>query len=119
MANLEGDLAQFTGTEHYYRSILPKVVYTDGMKYLADETAAHWFIDKIAALQLLPKIKKEHFQVWKLKVADEKGKLTVEDGNGHRVYSEDIQYTDFPLAHIDVWAVNDGEITVIMLPSEY
>ena len=91
-----------------------KVLYTEGVQYLAEQAGAYWLIDKVATLQLEQKIKAEEFQVWKLRVADERATLACEDGNGNEVYREAIDFTDFPLAEIDLWFENN----VIMLPSE-
>lgn len=113
---LEYDLRQFTGTDQWYRhSLCRKILYTDGVKYLADVAGAHWLVDKIATNQMRSKIKAEEFQVWKLKVDDSKGVLTCEDGNGGRLHREKLTFTDFPLAEIDLWV----EGNVILLPSEH
>ncbi len=37
----KSDLSHFTGTENYYRHWTRRLVYTDGVKYLADEGNAH------------------------------------------------------------------------------
>ena len=109
-------MAQFTGTEHWYQHPLVRSVsYTDGVKYVADTVGAHWLVDKVATLQMLPEIKGEEFQVWKLAVADHKATLTCEDGNDHEVYREAIEFTDFPEPGISLWFTDN----VILLPSEY
>ena len=63
-------LAQFTGTENWYRhAINRKVLFTDGAKYVADQAAAYWLLDEIALIQPYnSRIAAESFQVWKLKV---------------------------------------------------
>ncbi|WP_065755218.1 DUF6876 family protein [Bradyrhizobium paxllaeri] len=121
----ERDLAQFTGTEQWYRhSLIRSVLYTDGVKYLAEKASAYWLIDKIATLQTLRKIGAEPFQVWKLELlpAGHRAKLTCADGGkaenaGKAVtlYSEVIEFTDFPLEKVELW-VEGG---VILLPSEH
>jgi hypothetical protein len=109
------DLAQFTGTTQWFRhGLMRQVLYTEGVQYLAEQAGAYWLIDKVATLQLEPKISAEGFQVWKLRVADDTATLTCEDGNDNTVYREAIGFTDFPLAEIDLWF----EDNVIMLPSE-
>lgn len=120
MSLTHSDLNQFTGTETWYRhNLARKVIYTDGVKYLADHAGAYWLIDKIAiAQQFEPKLKGEEFQCWKLRVKDSKATLTCDDGNGHVLLSEEITYTDFPLAEIDLW-VEVGEAPCILLPSEH
>lgn len=113
------DLAQFTGSETFYRhNLMRNVVYTEGVQFLADKGGAYWLIDKIATLQMDPKVRAEAFQAWKLEVVDGKARLTCDDGNGVFVYAEHIDYTDFPLSEITLWAVQ-GEHRTIMLPSEY
>ena len=110
------DLAQFTGSEQFYRhSLMRSINYSEGVHYLAETAGAHWLVDKVATLQLEPEIKREEFQVWKLNVANDAGTLTCEDGNGNVVHSEEITFTDFPLDHIDLWFANG----VIYLPSEH
>ena len=110
------DLTQFIGTETWYQHSLNKnVTYTDGVRYVAKEGGAYWLIDKIAIMQMEPKIKAEEFQVWTLKVKDDKGDITCDDGNGNIVFEEHINFTDFPLDEIKFYFTNG----VILLPSEY
>lgn len=111
------DLRQFTGTEQWFRhSLMRNITYTEGVRYLAEQGHAYWLIDKVATLQLEPKVKAEEFQVWKLKVDNNNtATLACEDGNGNTVYSEEISFTDFPLDQIELWV----EGNVILLPSEH
>lgn len=115
----ESELANFTGSENWYRHWLGKVVFTDGAKFVADQAGAYWLIDEIAISQTQPKVRAEEFQVWTLKVDLEKRKaeLTCDDGNGNGnvVFSKRIEYTDFPLAEIKFYCA-DG---TILLLSEY
>ncbi len=112
------DLAQFTGTEKWYlHSVFTKVLYTDGIKYVADKAGAYWLIDYIAFAQQNPKIATEEFQVWKLHVnlAETTAVICCEDGNYNLVHEETLDYTDFPLEFLDIFFTNN----VIHLPSEY
>lgn len=74
-------------------------------------------LDEIALAQrFLPTVAAEEFQLWKLTVkADHTARLVCEDGNGVKVFSKTIDYTDFPLPEIDLYFTNG----VILLPSEY
>ena len=46
------DLAQFTGSEQWYRHrIVRDVLFTDGAKYVADAGGAYWLLDEIAFAQ--------------------------------------------------------------------
>jgi hypothetical protein len=48
--------------------------------------------------------------------------FTVDDGNGNILYTQNIEYTDFPLDEVHLF-VSDlreyGNSPVVMLPSEY
>ncbi|MDD4183068.1 MAG: hypothetical protein PHT53_04540 [Candidatus Omnitrophica bacterium] len=112
---LREELNQFTGTENYYKHWLGKIVYTDGVKYLADKAEAHWLIDLIASYQ--PTIKNVPFQVWVLKVnADKSAEVTMHaDADKPALIRQAIKYTTFPLDEIKLWLI-DG---VLILPSEY
>lgn len=114
------NLKQFTGTMNYYRHPLSGYKYTDGVQYLAEKGEAYWLIDKIlltmkheAKLQLQDY---QEFTSWRLLVNEDKtATLTAEDGNNHKIYSEKIDYTDFPLQEIMLWFENG----VLILPSEH
>jgi hypothetical protein len=114
----KADLKQFTGSEHWYRHPLVRtVVFTDGAKYVADTAGAYWLIDEIAFAQISKRIAREDFQLWKLQVnlADHTARLLCEDGNGTRVMSKKIPFTDFPLEEIAFYFIDN----TILLPSEY
>lgn len=113
----KSDLAMFTGTENWYRhSIARNILYTDGIKYLAEKASAYWLIDEIALNQLKPIIASTDFQVWTLTVDLEQlsGILTCDDGNNKIVFNKKILFTDFPLSEIRIFCTNN----VILLPSE-
>ena len=111
-------LAQFTGTERWYRHGLVKTLtFTDGVKYVADTAGAYWLVDELALAQLyIPEVRKESFQVWKLVLAGNgPATLICEDGDYKEVWRKAIEYTDFPEPEITLWLTDN----VIMLPSEY
>jgi len=112
------DLAQFTGTEKWFRhSINSKVLYTEGAQHVAEHGQAYWLLDEIALIQPYDKnVAAEEFQVWRLTVRPDKtATLTCDDGNGIIVFSKEIPFTDFPLEAITLYFANN----VIHLPSEY
>jgi hypothetical protein len=111
-------LAQFTGTETWWRQGLARdVLFTEGAKYVAEVGGAYWLLDEIALAQRYKKrVAAEEFQCWKLKVkADHTARLTCTDGNGNIVFSKRIGFTDFPLEEIELYFTNK----TILLPSEY
>ncbi len=111
------DLASFTGTEQWFRhALVRKVLYTQGVQYVAEKGGAYWLIDEIALAQAYePKVQAEAFQHWILTVKDNAATLDCEDGNGLKVWSKAIPFTDFPAPEIRFFVTDN----VIMLPSEY
>jgi hypothetical protein len=111
------DLAQFTGSECWYRHPLNRsITYTDGAQYVAEAGGAYWLLDAIVSHQHDARVLAEPFQVWTLKVADDRSALLIcEDGDHGLVTSQVIEFTDFPLTEITLWLQN----SVIFLPSEY
>lgn len=111
----ELDLAQFTGTENWYRhGLMPSIHYTDGVRHVAETANAYWLIDTIALSQ--PRMSAHPFQVWKLSVdKDRSARLRTTDGNNNLIRTKRLTFTDFPLSEIILW-VSDK---VILLPSEY
>ena len=116
-AQLASSLKQFTGTETWFRhEIFRMFTYTEGVHFLATEAGAYWLVDQIFGLQYESKaVKKELFQLWKLKTENNTGLLTCEDGDGKEVFSLTISYTDFPLKEIGLYFTDN----VLLLPSEY
>ena len=114
----KADLAQFTGSENWYRHGLARnILFTDGAKYVADQGGAYWLLDEIALAQRgQRRVAAEEFQVWTLRVKPDKtATLTCEDGNGHAVFEKAIPFTDFPVEAIELWFTNN----TIYLPSEH
>ncbi len=108
-------LAQFTGTETWYKGF-GSILYTEGVRYVADTAGAYWWLSDIFAYQLDPKVKAEEFQVWKLLVEENgSAKMIIEDGNKNLVVQYNIAYTDFPEKEFTLWFTDN----VILLPSEY
>jgi len=110
-------LRQFTGSEQWYRHPLVRsILFTDGAKYVADHAGAYWLLDEIALAQRADKrVAREEFQVWKLTVKpDRSATLACEDGNYRTVFEKPIEFTDFPIEHIELWFENN----TIYLPSE-
>ena len=114
---LKSALRQFTGTEEwYFHPLFRKYRYTEGVKFLAGEAGAYWLLEKILSNQILPEVQAERFQFWRLKVAtDKSATLVCEDGNYVNLYTEKIDYTNFPLEEISFFFTD----SVLLLPSEY
>ncbi|GBQ27231.1 hypothetical protein AA0472_2359 [Acetobacter estunensis NRIC 0472] len=119
------DLAQFTGTTQYYRWF-GGLVLTDGAQFLA-RNGAGWLMDVLASVQSLPAVRAEERQFWTLSVDLEQhsGVVVCTDGGKsgqpeRELYRQEIEYTDFPLTEIKLFAFSEAGLgRVVLLPSEY
>jgi len=117
-ADLQSALAQFTGTEKYYR-FYPRVVLTDGTKYLADAAGCYWLMDLYASHLASVDPEKESFTCLKLNKRGLGAEVVIEDGNTHTLAKQTIEYTDFPFEQFMFYAVWSSEFWVLMLRTEY
>ena len=117
------NLQHFTGSEKFFRHPLnPRLLFTEGVQYLAEKAGAYWLIDVVASVQHFgPQLHKHSFQSWKLTVDTDKATGLVEctDGNNAKLYAQAIEYTDFPLPEISLFCCDSEGQHVLMLPSEY
>ncbi len=117
-AELEADLAQFCGTDNWWKHWTGRINYTDGVKFLAEKAGAFWLIDLVASYQTA-RLRQEEFQVWNLTVDREKKPIAVAtcqaDSDAPVLVRQEIDHTDFPLPAIKLWLVNGA----LMLPGEY
>lgn len=116
-SELLSNLHQFSGTEGYYK-LTPKILLTDGTKYLADQAGAYWLMDAIGSY-LVGFKGNECFISATLAVKNDRSGLVLDNGNGVVLAMQSIGYTDFPLMEIKLYAVWDSEYWVILLPGEY
>ena len=108
-------LEQFTGTEHYYNNGMnKKILYTDGVKFLAEKCGAYWLIDEIINHLIFKNLIINEFITVDLIKTGKSAKLIFDDGNGNVLYKKNISFTDFPLEKIRLFYSNN----VILLPSE-
>lgn len=116
---LTQELAHFTGTPAYYR-LYPTVVLTDGTKYLADQASCYWLMD-VYASHLLTAIdgELEPFTCLNLVKDNDSALIQIDDGNGVILAEQHVEFTDFPLEAIKLFACWTDDYWVILLPSEY
>jgi hypothetical protein len=121
--NLRDQLAHFTGSASFTRHhLLPRMLLTEGVRWLADHAQAHWLTDAIASYQHLPECRAEHFQVWHLHVDSQTcvATLTMTNGNSDAaLLQQHMVYTDFPLDEITLWLIAQHDHVILMSPSEY
>ncbi len=112
--DLEAELAHFHGTTGYYKNFTG-LLYTDGVKYLADHAECYWLIDLVGSYQ--PQLRDVPFQVWRIKVKDDDSALVtmVEDTGKPVKIKQEIPFTDFPLSEFEFFCIDK----VMLLKSEY
>ena len=130
-SEIEKRLAQYCGTEGYRFTPITKaadMVYTDGVKEMAELCGAFWLLELIASYQ--PRCMKDRslreIQFWTLTVKDKKGIVTCERDSDDVFLTQEIEHTNFPLDEMKVWlelgetSFGQGpvEVMVAMLPSE-
>lgn len=127
---IAADLDQFTGDlDRYQHNLNQRVIYTPGVRFLAERGAAYWLIDAIALYSGSPEMRKaiiddarlETLQLWTLKVnADRTAVLSARADSGLLPFiTQEIPFTDFPLNCVEIWVGFDGTHWTLYLPSEH
>ena len=138
---VQGDLAQFRGTEQYWRTGVPwhPFLYTDGVQHVAEHGEAYWILDLVGSWQGEPQVKHDpmlqDIQFWILTVNENQSAvMRCERDRNDVVVRQEIAYTDFPLPEIrfylsHMWCFwkysrekgprRTEDYGVLLLPSEY
>jgi hypothetical protein len=112
---LESALAGHYGSDTFYRHPIGGIVYTEGVKHLAELAGAFWLIDLIGSYQY-GKVRQVPFQLWILEVKGSKGVASMrEDTDRPDIVKQRIPFTDFPEGRFELWLVDK----TLMLKSEY
>ena len=111
-------LRQFTGTTQYtrYHSTL---LLTDGAVYLAEHAHCFWLLDLFASHLASVDGDQEWFTCLKLNRNGDGALAVIDDGNGRVLVKQEIEWTDFPLDSITLYACWSEDNWVVMLPCEY
>ena len=122
--DLKRELNDFCGTQNYYKHFTG-LVFTDGVKHLADRAGAYWLIDAVMSWQVDKKVRRAPFQIWRLKVlrselGENKNEPMAilemsEDTDAPIIARQKIEFTDFPEGEVKLYFQNG----VLFLPSEY
>lgn len=129
-AMLLAELRQFTGDlERYRHPLNRRLIYTPGVKFLAESAGAYWLIDAVAswlgtqqyqaAVAADSRVQDLHF--WKLRVREnDSATLSARvDADIAPFITQEIEFTDFCLESIDLWCGFDGTHWTLYLPSEH
>jgi hypothetical protein len=114
---LQSALSHFTGTQNY-RRVLPRLVITDGVEYLANKANSYWLVTAIYSHLVTQPIHSE-FVVARLLVSGKTANLVLHDGNDQVICEQHIEYTEFPLDEVTIYCSYQERLWVLLLASEY
>ena len=116
MKNANEHFGSHNGSESFYQSGYSTIMYTDGVKDMAEKCRAYWLIDLVISHQLTKTVKYESFQVWQLqRKSGDAFTVVATDGNEREIAQQQIPFSDFRYDMATLWLVNG----CIMLPNEY
>jgi hypothetical protein len=100
------------------------VTYTEGIKFLQDETSCLWLIDEIADRQTLEFRHQNIWQSWQLDVfninsSHASAQLIYHTSDSSPSVARHLKYCDFPLPSITIWLEVMTDRVVMYLPNEY
>lgn len=124
------ELQWFTCTEEWHRhSMNRRLIYTDGVKHLAEKAGAYWLIDVVASYvgsrQWKAAVQQderfESMSFWVLNVRNNSAIVAARvDSDCPALIKQEIEYTDFPLDEVSLYLCQaDEDLWTLMLPSEY
>jgi hypothetical protein len=116
MTNANEHFGSGNGSENFYQNKLSPIIYTDGVKDMAESCGAYWLIDLVISHQLTKTVRIEAFQVWELKrFKGNTFSIVATDGNKKQIARQQIRFSDFKYDVAILWLVNG----CLMLPNEY
>lgn len=107
----------------YKHSLRPKVVYSEGVKFVAETCEAYWLIDVLYS-HITPRLLADGFAVMTLKLnkTGSGAKFEANDGGkgkAKRLAVQNIPFTDFPVREIKFFIEGtDDDGYVLMLAEE-
>ncbi len=118
-----------TSQSFYRHGFNRRVIYSEGVRFLAEADGAYWLIDAIASYIGSRKLERctqedprlAEIQFWQLDVLPD-GTATLScraDADVASCISQAIGFTDFPLAQVRIWAAPNGQGWTLYLPSEH
>ncbi len=119
-------LAAFTSSQtiYSYNHQNCLVTYSEGIKFLQDNTNCSWLIDEIASYQTPEFCNKNTWQCWQINIIDFKSEnclviLTCGINSRNLLISKNIEGDDFPLPYLSIWVETFPNRIFMYLPSEY
>lgn len=115
ISEIKESLHRFTGSECIYRNTLTRCLYTEGIRFIAEECKASWLVTDALVICRNLANKGHEFVTVKLSKDGTAGTILYDDGNGKKLYKQEYALVDFPLEEITLYFTNN----TLLLPSEY
>ena len=114
---LRAELRQFTGSTEFYRHFTNVIVYTEGVKFLAQHARIYWLIDLIASWQsrALKDPALREFQLWELRIVNGKAVVVCLRDSEDEAFRQRVELADSALDYVRLYLQD----RVLMLPSEH
>ena len=131
-ATINEYIRQTLGTDHYYKTLNPRIWFSDGVKLVAVTAGAYWLIDLIVSYQTDKRItgndELKYMQFWKLRKTGEHSAVAecYADSGRPPTITQEIEHTDFPWPtgdEFEIWVeeAHTAEVQngmLLMLPAE-
>lgn len=117
MQPLKEALSRFNDKEPYYKhTIAGKLIllYTEGVKFLAEQTCCYWLLDLILSWQLDEMVMRKPLQQWVFYKTKTHWVVKCKDDNGNVLATQQLKSMDFPLSRVELNFTKG----VLRLPSE-
>ncbi len=108
------NLSRFCGTEHYYRECIGDFLYTDGIKYMAEQCGAYWLLTD-AGIRSKALMAKSPFIKIAVTCDEERAIVEYTDGNGGMLHENQYLCPAFPLQVLTMYFTDN----TLLLPEEY
>ena len=119
------DLKQFYGSEQFYKhGIIRSLIYTEGVKYLAETYSTYWFIDIVASyISEVFKENKKSGDTMQIVGITVNGDHTAHFYIKHDTYTrefiqQDLLYADLPMGTYEFYLNWNGNGYTLLLKSE-
>ena len=113
---LRAELRQFTGSTEFYRHFT-QLMYTEGVRFLAEQARLYWLIDAIASWQphALRDPALREFQLWELRITETEAVVVCLRDSEDEAFRQKLEHADSALDYVRLY-VEGG---TLLLPSEH
>jgi hypothetical protein len=117
-AEIQARLKHYRGSD-ILAHLTPTMLLTEGALYLAQAAKCFWLFNLYASHLAEIDGDADWFNCLKLNKQGEGAQVIIEDGNDKVLAQQSVDYTDFPLESITLYACWCRDYWVVMLPGEY